>query len=162
MSKTFLTVCEAGTDGAIALFDGIKGKTCLYAVKKPYSDAVSAQLKEALKQLVVRRSNSSGGGDGFGGADKNTSVRGETEPLTADCAVVKNDTIVGGVVAGEWERSTPGDSDSDRNYIYLPIGAEPRCIEYSYHFQVYPFDGTSSEYRREVFAAVERITSDSL
>ncbi len=151
------TVCDEGTEGAEVLLDAVDGTPCLYAARQAYQGEAYRLLKQEFCRYRIRSSKSSGNGAGFGEAGGNTSETGETEPLAAGCAVVENGKLIGACMQGRWEKSDMDGRDWDHPYIYLPIGGEPRKTESVYSYQVYVFDGTSSEYTRTVYAAVEPI-----
>ncbi len=155
--QLFWTVTDAATDGADPLYNAVDGDICLHVIKQSYPAEEGNRLAEACRQLVIRTDNSSGGGDGYGQASQNMSSGAEAQALSPDCAVVRDGAVIGAVVKGSWNQRIISDRESYACRIFLPIAGKPQKIEYTYSYDVYVFDGTSSEYSRRVYATVERV-----
>ncbi len=143
-------VCAEKSPGAIPLYEsyGSAKKVCVYARKIPYlwSRADRARLDG---DYVLKQTNTSGCGWSFGTAEESEfdpKAEGKEISLDPENLVLaeKNDQVEGYCV-GE-------DSESG---IFLPLDGGWRKTDYDYEYQVFPTDGTSSEYSCTTYTKLE-------
>ncbi len=155
--QTFYTVCAAETEGAIPLYNELGGEVCRHVIERAYSAEEARVIQEAAGRLILCKGRSSGFGASFGTAGDNKSENVDTEPISLDTVVLEGGQIVGCAVNASNDRDTMDGRSGYVQRVYLPVGDKPRKIDCSYYYHFYPYDGTSSEYSRTVYAAVVKL-----
>ncbi len=151
MKQELFFVCEADDSAAVALQQAYgKNSPPAILVKRALYDCTQEELDSLEQSYELKQVRTSGCGYSFGTAEEDAfdpDAQGEAVPMNMEKLVL--DPQKGCIVGYCY-------GDQPEGAVFLPLEGGYRKVDYEYHYQVFPTDGTSSEYSCTTYAKLKK------